>query len=536
MAREDSQLLMEDIKFFIIVKSQLVPCVVCALTRPHKMRYQLLRCSSETCKAATPYDACPWMGKVMTCQELNRVTIMEAGAHETLMRDPRKPKMTPRLKDYGREMATQGLKPARIRMGMARRFGLSETDLPTLNQVQWFIAAFTKAKLHRNDDYDDILGQIDALAYGPETNETQPFLFAWQRTAQGKPDVGNGSDEHPFLVGLTSKRLLRNAARDPASFVFHMDATFKLNQLSYPVIVCGVSDRNRSFHLVALFTTSQRLEELYVKALSALRKVFTAVTGKQLLVKYVMADAEAAQQNAVDQVFGVDSDFLYLMCFYHVMAKVYERIKGVSQRLREQVTADIYDLHFAPTQATYDEQWTTVFANWSGKNELTDFRGYFRRVWVRSEFHRWQCFHTPSGYATTNDPVEQFNRLIKRDYTLRTKHKIGTLFQLLADCCEHQSVTPRKFKDVPEVTQQLKARVNDFRQRNLLVDITPSRSSIEFLLVSPNPNLLKNYTGLDGKRTLVNRSVSKKRRRTPAVNARAAAGRPPTNGHALSTE
>ncbi|KAE9213906.1 hypothetical protein PF004_g15203 [Phytophthora fragariae] len=513
MAREDSQLLMEDIKFFIIVKSQLVPCVVCALTRPHKMRYQLLRCSSETCKAATPYDACPWMGKVMTCQELNRVTIMEAGAHETLMRDPRKPKMTPRLKDYGREMATQGLKPARSRMGMARRFGLSETDLPTLNQVQWFIAAFTKAKLHRNDDYDDILGQIDALAYGPETNETQPFLFAWQRTAQGKPDVGNGSDEHPFLVGLTSKRLLRNAARDPASFVFHMDATFKLNQLSYPVIVCGVSDRNRSFHLVALFITSQRLEELYVKALSALRKVFTAVTGKQLLVKYVMADAEAAQQNAVDQVFGVDSDFLYLMCFYHVMAKVYERIKGVSQRLREQVTADIYDLHFAPTQATYDEQWTTVFANWS---------------------------------------VEQFNRLIKRDYTLRTKHKIGTLFQLLADCCEHQSVTPRKFKDVPEVTQQLKARVNDFRQRNLLVDITPSRSSIEFLLVSPNPNLcnfkfalcihvlfalqLKNYTGLDGKRTLVNRSVSKKRRRTPAVNARAAAGRPPTNGHALSTE
>ncbi|KAF1785792.1 hypothetical protein GQ600_20938 [Phytophthora cactorum] len=42
MAREDSQLLMEDMKVFIIVKSQLVPCSVCALTRPHKMRYQLL--------------------------------------------------------------------------------------------------------------------------------------------------------------------------------------------------------------------------------------------------------------------------------------------------------------------------------------------------------------------------------------------------------------------------------------------------------------------------------------------------------------
>ncbi|KAG2900233.1 hypothetical protein PC114_g13622 [Phytophthora cactorum] len=41
MARDDSQLLMEDMKVFVIVKSQQVPCSVCALTRPHKMPYQL---------------------------------------------------------------------------------------------------------------------------------------------------------------------------------------------------------------------------------------------------------------------------------------------------------------------------------------------------------------------------------------------------------------------------------------------------------------------------------------------------------------
>ncbi|ETK91340.1 hypothetical protein L915_05047, partial [Phytophthora nicotianae] len=131
MAREDSQLLMEDIKVFIIVKSQLVPCVY-ALTKPHKMRYQLLRCSSETCKAAAPYNACLWKGKVFTCQGLSRVTIMEAGAHETLVKEPQKVKLTPRLKDYGREMVTQGLKPSRIHNG------LTESELPTLRQVQWF--------------------------------------------------------------------------------------------------------------------------------------------------------------------------------------------------------------------------------------------------------------------------------------------------------------------------------------------------------------------------------------------------------------
>ncbi|ETO79203.1 hypothetical protein F444_06050 [Phytophthora nicotianae P1976] len=60
MARENSQLLMEGMKVFIVVKSQLVPCVVCALTKPHKMRNQLLKCSSETCKEAAPYDVCLW--------------------------------------------------------------------------------------------------------------------------------------------------------------------------------------------------------------------------------------------------------------------------------------------------------------------------------------------------------------------------------------------------------------------------------------------------------------------------------------------
>ncbi|ETI55361.1 hypothetical protein F443_01956 [Phytophthora nicotianae P1569] len=168
--------------------------------------------------------------------------------------------MTPRLKDYDRKMVTQRLKPARIRNGMARRFGLTEMEMRMLRQVQWFVSSYSKKNLHRNDDYDEILSQLEQLAYGPTVSDTKPFSFGWKRDAHGRPDVGNGSDEKPFFVGLTTKRLLLIAARDPDSFVFHMDATFKLNQVGYPVIVCGISDKCRSFHLVALFITSQRLE------------------------------------------------------------------------------------------------------------------------------------------------------------------------------------------------------------------------------------------------------------------------------------
>ncbi|ETL25658.1 hypothetical protein L916_20543 [Phytophthora nicotianae] len=136
-------------------------------------------------------------GKVLTCPELTRVTMVESGTHETLVRERRWPQLTPQLKVYGRAVVTQGLKPARIRMGMARQFGLSEADMPILRQVQWH---YTKKTLYRNDNHDEIQGQIDRLAYGPEVSDTSSFSFEWERDIREKPDVGNGSDEDPFLV------------------------------------------------------------------------------------------------------------------------------------------------------------------------------------------------------------------------------------------------------------------------------------------------------------------------------------------------
>ncbi|KAG3093353.1 hypothetical protein PI125_g16879 [Phytophthora idaei] len=159
-----------------------------------------------------------------------------------------------------------------------------------------------------------------------------------------------------------------------------MDATFKLNQVAYPVIAYGVSGRCRSLHLVALFVTSRRLEGLYVKALASLRKVFTAVIGQQLLVNYVKADAEAAQQNAANEGFGVDSDYAYLVCFYHVMAKVHEKLKDIPDSLCERVVADIYDLQFASSKVVYDEQVNIVLEKWSREEQLVGFRSYFNNI------------------------------------------------------------------------------------------------------------------------------------------------------------
>ncbi|ETI45593.1 hypothetical protein F443_09890 [Phytophthora nicotianae P1569] len=121
-----------------------------------------------------PNDACPWKG--LTCQSVDRVTVMETDNYETLVREPQKAKLTPRLEDYGREMATQGLKPVRIRNEMARRFGLAEAEIPILRQVQWLVSSYSKKNMHRNDDHDEILDQIDQLPYGLTVSDTSHFI------------------------------------------------------------------------------------------------------------------------------------------------------------------------------------------------------------------------------------------------------------------------------------------------------------------------------------------------------------------------
>ncbi|KAG3004795.1 hypothetical protein PC119_g15505 [Phytophthora cactorum] len=135
----------------------------------------------------------------------------------------------------------------------------------------------------------------DAAFTGYE-EETQPFMFGWDLDQNGNPIVYNGSDEKPFLVGL--------------------------NQVSYPVLVIGMSDREQRFHLLAVMVLSQIVEEMYTKALAALRRVFEAVTNKPLRVYCVMGDAD-------------------------------DGLKVIDESGANRVRKDIYDLHFAENRSDF---------------------------------------------------------------------------------------------------------------------------------------------------------------------------------------
>ncbi|GMF41127.1 unnamed protein product [Phytophthora fragariaefolia] len=107
------------------------------------------------------------------------------------------------------------------------------------------------------------------------------------------------------------------------------------------------------------------------------------------------------------------------MCFFHVVVNLVERTHRVPSDLASLVTADVYDLHFSRSDDEFKERKLAILTHWVVTSGLEDFTAYFKAQWLTGTFSAWQCFRSPIGVAKTNNPVEQFNRVIKQRYTQR---------------------------------------------------------------------------------------------------------------------
>jgi hypothetical protein len=168
--------------------------------------------------------------------------------------------------------------------------------------------------------------------YNVDQSDHQPFCFGVDEDSDGTSIFGVGSDDDPFVLGTTTKALIRQMARGE-TFVFHMDATFKTNTCDYPLLVIGMSDASRQFHPIAFFLSSQRTKEQYEYALESVKKVYRLVVGRELHVRYFMGDAEDAQRNAVVRCFG--GDISILMCYFHVLYNVKKYTRNLTDEQRD---------------------------------------------------------------------------------------------------------------------------------------------------------------------------------------------------------
>ncbi|KAF1794517.1 hypothetical protein GQ600_3396 [Phytophthora cactorum] len=149
------------------VKSQLMSCTSCSSGAPHSMRYRLLRRACKHCADAVPYLHCAWRLKVLVCQEADTVDMHELGDHHSRARTPSNSFITPRQRDFIKELTRENLMPMQIRHALGRN----------LRTVQNVVHHFRRTRLGGNDKRKAIMEAVRASAFSGREGDHDAFTF-----------------------------------------------------------------------------------------------------------------------------------------------------------------------------------------------------------------------------------------------------------------------------------------------------------------------------------------------------------------------
>ncbi|KAH9114661.1 hypothetical protein AeMF1_011276 [Aphanomyces euteiches] len=219
-----------------------------------------------------------------------------------------------------------GLTPSQARGELS--FTVPEDILPTLKQFQNRHQYVRTTQMLENSKPSIMREILLSKRFVADMSDTQYFTFGYDIIGES-PQFGIGGPDDPFTVGVTTKTLLRQMNRDPASFVFHWDATYKINSKEFPVLVCGITDIARQFHPVAFFIISRETVVEYSWAMRELMAIYEHVVGGQLKLRYIMSDAAKAPALVIQTLYNDLVVETTLMCFYHCVANVHKKVKGL---------------------------------------------------------------------------------------------------------------------------------------------------------------------------------------------------------------
>ncbi|KAG2903049.1 hypothetical protein PC116_g18103 [Phytophthora cactorum] len=96
---------------------------------------------------------------------------------------------------------------------------------------------------------------------------------------------------------------------------------------------------------------------------ASLKSIYFKVMLKSLALRYVMGDADGAQFNAVMEALP-DRNVENLMCFWHMITKLYEHDNNVSPAKLALVAADVYEMHYATSESHFHARKSMAVRRW----------------------------------------------------------------------------------------------------------------------------------------------------------------------------
>ena len=258
--------------------------------------------------------------------------------------------------------------------------------------------------------------------------------------------LGDGSSASHFIINFTCLEMLDLLPdSDDVFTLYNIDMTHKIDRNRFPLMVFGRSDMNGTVHPIVVSIFSHETEDDFYHFYQAFKEL-CAKLKKKFKPTFIMQDACRACLNATQRAFeGCTS----LMCWFHVTKCLFERFRdGLFPHVHyKKVVSEIYDMRFSMSETQFKSIKTMALNRWMSLPELSNFSKYFTEQWLDSVFSKWQIYHSPAGFATTNSGIEGFNGVLKSVFTEREVLPIYDVVELLRDKLFPTLITsPNEFK------------------------------------------------------------------------------------------
>ncbi|RVD90521.1 putative Zinc finger protein [Tubulinosema ratisbonensis] len=239
----------------------------------------------------------------------------------------------------------------------------------------------------------------------------------------------------PLRAFITSKKLLYYF-----SIVknLHIDATYKINIYSFPVIILGFSDLNKRFICCGVVIAENENTDTYLWIFECIKE-FLETHKLKFTVNNIIAD-NSEQISAAVRLF--DPNIKRTNCWAHVYRLINRTINGCNDIIKNEFKKEILSLQCFSSQKLFNQGIKLLLLKYSQFTSTKQFIEEFNKKYVGKNSNWYEAFDIWS--PSTNNSLERFNLRIKESYINWEKMNFNDFFdislQIISDCGEE---TPR---------------------------------------------------------------------------------------------
>lgn len=204
------------------------------------------------------------------------------------------------------------------------------------------------------------------------------------------------------------------------------DSTYKLIWEGFPLSPVGTTDHDRHFHLYGTLLSKDEKTEDYEFAFRSIKSAVQTIHGHEMKPSVLISDASGAIHNAAKTVFG--PNIFIRMCWFHMKKalRLYLAQTVNGKATHNVILSDVSTLQLSQTPEIFARA-SKLFLQKYKKHDV--FCKYFQKVWLK-EHRNWYegCTSIPS--PSTNNALESWNSLIKREKTFRSRYPLNQFLDL----------------------------------------------------------------------------------------------------------